>query len=142
MLSQSVGKAVSSGAVAFNSFTFGYLVSGSNINGGLLQGTSGITATTAITTSAAQGYVPGGSDIGTTTIAEGLKEGCYWVYVFDSSAPDICLGKLEICCNDPSNRLGCTDTNALNWDPLANVPNNTICHYCDVCEFHLNNFII
>lgn len=133
MMSQAAGKAVSSGAVSSTAFTFGYNLSSSdNNNNGLLQSASGAGGTTTITTSAAQGYVPGGSDIGTATISEGLKAGCYDVFVFDSSST-VCLAQTTICLIDPPAISGCTDnsTPALNYNALATVSDNNSCHYCE-----------
>ena len=136
MLNQAAGKSVSSGAVSKTSFTFGYLVPGSNANGGLLQ--TGATGTTAITTSDPQGYVPGGSDVTATTISsEGLRDGTYNVYVFDSSET-ICLGQATIRLDEPGQTTGCTDNNALNTsDPLANITDNSNCHYCEATNGNL-----
>ena len=128
MMSQTAGKAVSSGAVSSTGFTFGHSVAATNNNGGLIQ--TGAAGTTTITTSAAQGYVPGGSDIGTGAISEGLKAGTYDVFVFDSSTT-VCLARTTVNLQDPSPVAGCTDSNALNFNSLATVANNTTCHYCD-----------
>ena len=71
-----------------------------------------------------------------TTNSSGLKEGCYNVYVFDSSAT-VCLGEATICLVDPKPISGCTDSNALNQDPLATIADNTTCHYCDAATGNL-----
>ena len=136
--------------IAINAAGSGYLVGDViTITGGGANAT--ITVTTGSATyaaSAIQGYVPGGTSgtapfgLGTAN-TEGLRAGCYDVYVFDSSAT-ICLGTLEICCNDPSPIAGCTDNNpgtnggvALNFDPLATIANNNNCHYCEASTGNL-----
>ena len=55
--------------------------------------------------SAIQGYVPGGTSASApyglgTTNSEGFREGCYNVYVFDSSAT-VCLGQTTVSLTDP-----------------------------------------
>ena len=128
MSGNSAGVNISSGsslATTINSFTFGYGVAATNNNGGLLQ--TGATGNATYVASSAQGYVPASAG---TTNTSGLKAGTYIAYVFDSSAT-VCLGQTTITLYDPSPRTGCTDSNALNTDPLANIANNSTCHYCD-----------
>ena len=140
MCGNTAGKGVGSGAVANNSFTFGYNVP-SNSNGGLLQtGAPGIASYAA---SSAQGYVPGGSDLGTTN-SEGFRAGTYDVYVFDSSST-VCLGQTTVTLADPPLTTGCGDSGALNYDANVGINFPSTCHFCEASNGHLvdgnDNFV-
>ena len=139
MCGNTAGVAVSSGWDASTgstlsattlSFTFGFGSLATNPNGGLLQ--TGAAGNATYVASAAQGYVPAGTG---TTNSEGLREGTYNVYVFDSHLTDSgyqpCLAETTVTLNAPTNTTGCTDSNALNTDTSASIANNTLCHYCD-----------
>ena len=140
MCGNTAGLGVGSGAVANNSFTFGYGVPGTNNNGGLLQ--TGATGNASYAASAIQGYVPGGTSTSApyglgTTNSEGFREGTYKVYVFDSSST-VCLGQAEITLTDPAPTSGCMDNDAgtsygaaLNYDNTATIADNNSCIYCE-----------
>mgnify|MGYP003671808275 CR=1 FL=1 len=139
MCGNTAGLGVGSGAVANTSFTFGNSVP-ANANGGLLQ--TGATGSSTYAASAAQGYVPGGTSTSApyglgTTNSEGFREGCYKVYVFDSSTT-VCLGQTQICLTDPDATVGCTDSDALNYDSTATIPDNTNCDYCEATNGKIN----
>tara|TARA_A100001201_G_scaffold37882_3_gene39766 strand:- start:5830 stop:10299 length:4470 start_codon:yes stop_codon:yes gene_type:complete len=126
MQGNTAGHAVGSGAISSNSFTFGNgLTAADNTNNGLLQGGVG---NSTYATSSAQGYVPAAQG---TTNSAGLKAGLYNVFVFDSSST-VCLAQvIGVQLKDPLPIVGCTDSNALNYDSNATIANNVTCHYCD-----------
>ena len=126
MQGNTAGHAVGSGAISSNSFTFGNgLTAADNTNNGLLQGGTG---NSIYATSSAQGYVPAAQG---TTNSAGLKQGLYNVFVFDSSST-VCLAQvIGVQLKDPLPIVGCTDSNALNYDSNATIANNVTCHYCD-----------
>lgn len=140
MCGNTAGKGVGSGAVANNSFTFGHNVP-SNSNGGLLQ--TGAPGIASYASSSAQGYVPGGSDLGTTN-SEGFRAGTYDVYVFDSSST-VCLGQTTVTLADPFLTTGCGDSGALNYDANVGINFPSTCHFCEAANGQLvdgnDNFV-
>jgi len=131
MCGNTAGVAISSGSSLSGtilSFTFGFGTLASNPNGGLLQ--TGAAGNATYVASSAQGYIPAATG---TTNSEGLRAGTYDVYVFDYNSDGAlpCLARTTVTLTDPANTVGCTDSNALNYDASITVTNNTLCHYCD-----------
>ena len=120
-----IGSGPTTGSATHNSFTFGQNVLATNNNGGLVQ--TGSAGSSTYVASSITGYVPAATG---TTNTSGLAAGNYTVYVFDSGGV-VCLATATIYLSDPQPISGCTDTNALNTNPLATVANNTTCHYCN-----------
>jgi hypothetical protein len=132
MCGNSAGVKIGSGPLGIaspnttGSFTFGYAVPANN-NGGLLQ--TGATGNATYVASSALGYVPAAAG---TTNNEGLRAGTYKVYVFDANLSAQCLAQTQITLTEPAPIVGCTDSNALNYDATANISGGTAsCHYCN-----------
>jgi len=125
MCGNSAGVKIGSGATANTKFTFGHNVL-PNSNGGLLQ--TGAVGSATYVASSAQGYVPAAAG---TTNTEGLRAGTYKVYVYDSNSTAVCLAQTQITLTTAAPIIGCTDTDAINYDATANINNSTLCHYCN-----------